>query len=222
MTSLGRRSLGTLLGAALLACGPAPTTHPPSSPGCLPTARAVIGTWSHQTSAMELRPDGYLLRNSLEGTYRWTDPGRVQLDVGGMHLAYTLGLSNVVTLLLVDPDGHGEIWTRLSPAPSIPPDCYDVRGSLVGDWTDGLSPEHFGAAGEYERSPTSGSWAMVEAGAIEITALGVARREQVALATPSMLVIVPQPLDPSSAGGVLEVIPGAPRIVRRLASAAQP
>lgn len=205
-----------LLAAALHACGPAPTTRPPAPPGCLPPARAVIGTWSHGTSAMELRADGYVLRNSLEGTYRWTDPGRIQIDVGGAHEAFTLGVSNVVTMLLVDPDGHGAIWTRLSPAPPLPPLCYDVRGSLVGDWTDGAVEEHFGASGDYRRGEVGGEWSMSDAGAIELRARTFVRREQVALATPSMLVIIPQALGPDDSRDMLEVLPSEARIVTRL------
>lgn len=216
MSSFGHRTLGTLLGAALLACGPAPTTHPPAAMGCVPPARAVVGTWGHGTGAMELRADGYVLRNSLEGTYRWTDPGRIQIDVGGAHDAYTIGLSSVVTMLLIDPDGHGEIWTRMSPAPPIPPVCYDLRGSLVGDWTDGLVEEHFGAAGDYTRGRDAGTWAMAETGAVAITLPTATRHEQVALATPSMLMIIPQVQGTDAARGAAELRPVGPRIETRI------
>jgi len=205
-----------LLAAVLSACGPAPTTHPPSAPGCSTPERAVLGTWSHGTSAMELRANGYILRDSLEGTYRWTDPGRIQIDVGGAHEAYTLGVSNVVAMLLVDPDGHGAIWTRLSPAPPTPAVCYDVRGSLVGDWTDGGVVEHFGASGEYRRGAVRGEWTATDAGAIELRVGPYVRRHQVALATPSTLVIVPQALGADDSRDMLEVLPSEARIETRL------
>jgi hypothetical protein len=174
----------------LTACslGPAPTVPAPSEPRCMETSEAMIGTWSREHESMELRPDGVLVRNGVEGTLRWGLPGHAMLRFGtSPEEEHTYALMTAATMIDVDRDGRAAVWGRVSALPAMPASCFDVRGSLVGDWTDGAERETFEADGRFSRASQRGIWTYVEPGALDVTIGRRTWRYHVALAAPDLM-----------------------------------
>ncbi len=137
---------------------------------------------------MEVRADSMIVRDQVEGAIRWTAPAHATIDVVGSHEEHTFGLINGAQLLDVDTDGRARVWTRVSMVPPYPASCFQIRGSLIGEWTDGAASESFEADGRYLRGDARGNWSIPEVGTLEI-ALGMrVRRYRIALAAPDMLV----------------------------------
>jgi hypothetical protein len=181
----------------LAACGPAPAIAPPHTAECTTIAEAIIGTWTREGGVMEVRVDGAIVRDVLEGAFRWTSPGRATIDIRGSHEEHTIAMMTVSVLLDVDADGHAIVWHRASPAPPARDECFDLRGSLVGRWSDGATEESFRADGRYARGSHQGAWQLVEAGLLELRVdTSAARRYRIALASPDTLVSAPEG-DPS-------------------------
>lgn len=154
-----------VLGCSL---GPPPAITPPRAPRCA-DRRAFLGTWVHDTVSMELRPDGTIVRGGPpDGGFRFRTPGQVVIDIGSAHEEHTYGLLTGAQLLDIDPDGHFVVWTRISMLPDFPAGCFDIHGSVVGDWTDGLSSESFLADGSYVRGETRGNWSTPEPGYLDV------------------------------------------------------
>ncbi len=137
---------------------------------------------------MEIRADGSVLRDGADGAFRWIAPGRATIDVGGTHEEHTYGLMSAAQLLDVDDHGRAYLWSRVSILPAYADSCFDVRGSLVGDWTDGTTIESLREDGTYERGDQRGNWSVAERGYVDI-AIGMrVRRYRIALSTPDTIV----------------------------------
>lgn len=141
-----------------------------------------------ETTAMEIRPDGTVIRDTVEGVLRWTTPAHATIDLGGLHEEHTFGLMNAAQMLDVDTDGHSRVWARVSVVPGYPEGCFDLRGSLVGDWTDGAASESFARDGTYVRGTARGNWSIAEQGYLDVAIGMQVRRYRIALATPDTLV----------------------------------
>jgi hypothetical protein len=179
--------------ALLAGCslGPAPGISPPAPADCVPIERGILGTWTRATHAMEVRADGLVVRNGVEHVIRWTAPGHASIDGARGHEEHTFALATAAQLLDVDGNGEAYFWTRVSYLPAYPERCFELRGSIVGDWSDGMQSESFQRDGSYERGDTHGNWAITEPGVLEI-ALGLSvRRYRVALSTPDLLISSP-------------------------------
>ena len=174
-----------LLGCSL---GPPPSVHPPRAPVCGALAQGMVGTWVRDRSAMEIRTDGTMLRDGIEGTFRWTAPGHATIDVPGLHEEHTFGMMTAAQLLDVDTDGRSWLWGRVSIVPQYPDGCFALTGSLVGDWTDGAVTESFRADGTYFRGESRGRWFIAEPGYIDLSTGLIARRYRIALAAPDLIV----------------------------------
>lgn len=175
---------------ALTACsiGPPPAITATPTQRCSDLRRALLGTWIHDSTTLEVRPDGSVLWNGADGTWRWSSPGHATTDVGGAHVAHAFGLMSGAQLLDVDANGNAVVWARVSIVPAFPDGCFDVRGSLVGDWTDGMVSESFLADGTYVRGEIRGNWSIPEAGYVDI-ALGLnVWRYRLALSTPDLAI----------------------------------
>ena len=137
---------------------------------------------------MELRPDGTIVRDGLEGSFRWRSPGQAIIDVAGSHEPHTLGLMTGAQLLDVDEDGRAYVWSRVSLVPAFAAGCFELRGSLIGDWTDGQESESFQRDGTYVRGEARGNWSTADQGFLDIAVGMRVRRYRVALAAPDLLV----------------------------------
>ena len=142
----------------------------------------------HDTTAMEIRADGTVIRDTVEGLLRWTSPAHATIDLGGFHEEHTLGLMNAAQMLDVDTDGRARVWARVSVVPGYPEACFDLRGSIVGDWTDGAASESFQRDGTFIRGAARGNWSMAEHGYLDVAIGMQVRRYRIALATPDTLV----------------------------------
>jgi hypothetical protein len=185
--------------------GPAPGIAPPRPQRCNDLRRAILGTWVHDTTTMELRPDGAILRDGVEGSFRWTTPGHAAVDVTGVHEEHAYGLMTGAQLLDVDADGHARTWTRVSMVPAFPEHCFEVRGSLVGDWTDGTASESFLADGTYVRGETRGNWSAPEPGYVDVAVGMRVWRYRIAVASEDRMVsaIDGPSIDDDPRGGAL-------------------
>lgn len=170
---------------------PAPGIAAPGPLDCPTIERGLLGTWTYSTFAMEVRPDGVVVRNGVESVIRWTAPGHASIDGARGHEDHTFGLVTTTQLLDVNGDGDAHLWTRVSFQPPYPDRCFQLRGSLVGDWSDGVASESFGDDGSYVRGDTHGNWAVVEPGVLEVALGMVVRRYHVALVTPDLSVSAP-------------------------------
>ncbi len=180
-----------LLVLLVLGCsiGPPPGIAPPTTgTECGTLERGIRGTWVSDHAAMELRPDGSLLRDGVEGAFRWTAPGHATIDVAGSHEEHTFALVSVAELLDVDVDGHARVWTRVSLAPPYPDPCFELHGTLVGEWTDGAQTERFLHDGRWELGELRGRWSIPGPGLLEVDVGARVRRYRAALATPDLLV----------------------------------
>lgn len=182
-----------LLVALFAGCslGPAPGISPPTPADCVPIARGILGTWTRATHAMEVRADGLVVRDGVEHVIRWTAPGHASIDGARGHEEHTFALATAAQLLDVDGDGEANLWMRVSYLPAYPERCFELRGGLVGDWSDGMQSESFEGNGSYVRGDTHGNWAIVEPGVLEIALGLVVRRYRVAMSTPDLLVSAP-------------------------------
>ena len=180
----------------LIACGPGPEISPPHDVVCPTLDQAIVGTWTREGGAMEIRIDGAIVRDAVEGAFRWTTPGRATIDMRGSHEEHTIGLMTINTLLDVDANGRAIVWTRISPSPPAPEGCVDLRGSLIGRWTDGATEESFAASGLYTRGDRSGVWQLIDASVLQVRIEpGPVIRYRVALASPSVLVSAVEDMD---------------------------
>lgn len=168
--------------------GPPPGIHAPRAPVCGTVVQGIAGTWVHDRNAMEIRTDGTLLRDGVEGVLRWGSPGHAVIDVPGSHEPHAFGLMSPGQLLDVDPNGHSFLWTRVTIAPAYPEGCFAITGSLVGDWSDGAVTESFHADGSYERGPLHGRWSLPQPGYLDLMTQASVRRYRIALAAPGTLV----------------------------------
>jgi hypothetical protein len=154
---------------------PAPVAAPasptgPTAPGCLPLATAIVGTWTRAGFVEEYRADGTYVINGQTGTIVWATAGRATLDVPGtFHAAYDLALADPSTLLAADPNGVGSIYSRASPPPSMPAECFDLRTAWVGTWTPtrGGPPERYTLDGRYA-APGVGAWSFTAPGRLHL------------------------------------------------------
>jgi hypothetical protein len=176
----------------LVACGPAPSIAPPGSISCPALERSIVGTWTREGTVMEIRADGAIVRNTIEGAFRWVAPGRATVDIRGSHEEHALGMITPVRMLDVDANDRAVVWSRVSPPPAAPDACFDVRGSVIGRWTDGAETESFDANGSYERGSRRGTWQMVEAGTLDLRVGESTTRYRIALASPTLLVSTPE------------------------------
>jgi len=142
---------------------------------------------------MEVRVEGVIVRDGVEGAFRWIAPGRATTDIRGSHEEHTMGLITIGRLLDVDANDRAITWTRVSPAPPAPDSCFDVRGSVIGRWTDGRTTETFDASGLYVRGSHRGTWQIVEAGALDLRLeRSSPLRYRIAFASPTTLVSTPE------------------------------
>lgn len=180
-----------LLLSLLASCslGPPPGIAAPGAPaGCAPIARGVVGTWVYDRSAMEVRTDGSVLRDGLEGALRFGAGGHATLDVAGSHEEHTFALPTPSQMLDVDADGRGRLWTRVSLIPPYPERCFELRSALVGEWTDGALVESFERGGRYHQGELAGHWTVAEPGILEVSIGARVHRYRAALATSDVLV----------------------------------
>jgi hypothetical protein len=137
---------------------------------------------------MEVRGEGTVLHGTTEGALRWARPGQAIVDFAGSHEVHTFGLQVGSQLIDVDDHGGGRVWTRVSILPAYPTRCFDVRGSLVGDWSDGIESESFERDGTYVRGGARGTWNVSDEGFLDVGVGTRVRRYHVALAAPDRLV----------------------------------
>lgn len=183
--------LSCLLAGCSLAPAPAPAIAAPAPLECTPVERAILGTWVRGSAAMEVRPDGVVVRDNVEQYLRWTAPGRAAINSARGHEDHTFALPTAAQLLDVGSGGDARFWTRVSPVPAYPERCFELRGSIVGEWSDGTLTESFARDGAYVRGDVHGNWAIVEPGVLEIAQGLVVRRYHLALASPDLLVSAP-------------------------------
>jgi hypothetical protein len=168
--------------------GPPPQIVPHRFAQCGDLRRNVQGSWVYETHAMELRPDGSLLRDAVEGAYRVVAPGHVTLDVAGSHEEHTYGMMTGTQLLDIDVNGRARTWTRVSLVPELPASCFEIHGSIVGDWTDGAESESFLPDGSWVHGDVRGNWSTPEAGLLDVAVGLSVRRYRVAIAAPDLMV----------------------------------
>jgi hypothetical protein len=162
--------------AALLALGcelpPAPGTRPPSSePRCPSLEEAVVGGWSTEGVGTEMRADGMLVLGTIEGAYRFVEPGRVITNVAGTYAEHAFGLADPMVLIDVEVDGRVRTWHRASAAPPNSEHCFAVGGAIVGRWSDGVVEERFDPDGHYQGPTGSGSWTQPGDGQLVLTVM---------------------------------------------------
>src|SRR6516225_9615590 len=119
----------------------------PSAPGCVPLATSIVGTWTRAGFVEEYRADGTYVINGETGTIAWETPGHAVLDVPSrsFHAAYDLALADPNTLVASDPNGIGSVYTRTTPAPTMPAECFDLRAAWAATWIPirGGAPERY-------------------------------------------------------------------------------
>jgi hypothetical protein len=157
---------------ALASCAlapPAPSLAPgPRAFGCVPIEEAILGVWQRDGVVEEFRADGTYLLNGQEGAFRWRMPGHVVLDAAGIHAEHVVGLTSLNELISADENLRGHVSGRISPPPSIPVDCYDVRTSIVGTWIGGAAPVTFERGAGYAAGDRIGIWSMPANGHLSI------------------------------------------------------
>ncbi len=139
---------------------------------------------------MEVRNEGTVLHGTTEGAIRWARPGQAMIDFAGIHELHTFGLQTGSQLIDVDDHGGARVWTRVSILPAYPTRCFDIRGSVVGDWSDGIESESFERDGTYVRGETRGNWNLSDQGYLDLGIGTRIRRYAIALAAPDRLVTV--------------------------------
>jgi len=158
-------------------------------------ASAIVGTWSRPGYVEEYGADGSYVINGRRGTIRWLRPGHALLEVPEMafRAEYDLALADASTLLAIDPNRIGSTYQRTSPAPAIPPACFDLRGSIVGTWIGGPAPETYTADGRYHVLG-DGRWSFVAPGRLQLVRDdGVTSDYWFAMPTPDVALAIPMP-----------------------------
>ena len=175
--------------------GGAPTPAAgPGTPGCPDLTTSIVGTWSTEGLVEEYRADGVYVINGVAGTYRFLSPGHAVLDEpsGGLHGEYELGLSDASTLIAIGANHIAMTYTRTSPAPVIPANCFDLTGSFPRTWLPrgGGTPELYSADGSYTVGG-SGRWSFTAPGRLLLTRSdGVTSDYVVAMPSPTMMLAV--------------------------------
>lgn len=201
-----RRALFALL---VSGCCFAPTAAPvetpagpsgPGAPGCPDLGTSIVGTWARAGFVEEYRADGTYVINGAAGTYRWISPGHATLDepTHTFHADYDLGLADSTTLVAIDPNGVGTIYTRSSPTPSIPENCLDLRAAFARTWTprSGGTPEVYATDGTY-RAPGVGRWSFPAPGRLHLVRDdGVTSDYVVAMPSTAVMLAVTSPPGP--------------------------